>query len=173
MKPGRQHGATLAVGLVLLALITLLSLAGASAAHVERVLAQDEAFRENAVCAASGGIETAIRAIVTSPDPASVPALVSGSLPDTEARFEASIRFAGYELALSQPPAARLAGAHFEIVSTGYAARGAVNRQRAGIMWVVDAPAATTAPDCEPLAPDRCHERGALERLSWQRVSLE
>ena len=53
---------TLAVGLILLTLVTLLGLAGASSAHVERLLAQNETFRENAASAASAGIEMAISA---------------------------------------------------------------------------------------------------------------
>ena len=43
MRLARQRGATLVVGLMLLTLVTLLGLAGASSAHVERLLAQNEA----------------------------------------------------------------------------------------------------------------------------------
>ena len=51
---------------MLLSLVTLLGLAGASSAHVEAQLAQNEQFRENAASAASAGIEFAISRIVTS-----------------------------------------------------------------------------------------------------------
>lgn len=166
-----QRGATLAVGLILLALVTLLGLAGASAAHVERLLALDEAFRENAATAASAGIEMAIRVIVDS-DPADVPGHLAGHMPGSTDAYEVTVRFAGYENALPQAPGARLAGAHFDIVSTGTSARHAIDRQRADVMWVVDTRDATPA-DCEPVVPRRCHARGVLERISWQRVAVE
>jgi type IV pilus assembly PilX-like protein len=169
-----QRGATLAVGLILLTLVTLLGLAGASAAHVERQLAQNEAFRENAASAASAGIEMAILEIVNS-EPAAVPARLADRVPGTSDRFEVSIRFAGFESALPQAPGTRAAGAHFEIVSTGFGARRAMDRQRVGIMRVVES---TDLPDvrgvdCEPLVSRHCHVPGELERLSWQRVPVE
>jgi Tfp pilus assembly protein PilX len=171
MRP-RQRGATLAVGLILLALVMLLGLAGANAAHVERLLARDEAFRENAATAASTGIEMAIRAIVNSPGPTAVPERLSGPLPGPADGYEVSIRFAGFETALPQVPGSRLAGAHFDIVSTGTSARQAVDRQRAGVMWVVESGEAAPA-DCIPRVPRRCHADGALERISWQRIPAE
>lgn len=171
MNATRQRGTTLAVGLIMLTLVTLLGLAGASAAHVERLLAQNEAFRENAASAASAGIESAIRAIVNSSDPSSVPARLAQRLSGSGDRFEVSLRFAGLETALPQAPGARAAGAHFEIVSTGYSARRSVDRQLANVLWVVDS--AVPGTDCEPLLPRRCHARGELERLSWQRVAVE
>jgi Tfp pilus assembly protein PilX len=169
-----QRGATLAVGLMMLTLVTLLGLAGASAAHVERLLAQNEAFRENAASAASAGMEMAIRQIVSS-EPAAVPARLADRVPGSSDRFVVSIRFAGLETSLPQAPGTRAAGAHFEIVSTGFAARRAVDRQRAGIMLVVASTAVPAAggTDCEPVVPRHCHVPGELERLSWQRVAVE
>jgi Tfp pilus assembly protein PilX len=168
-----QRGTTLAVGIILLALVTLLGLAGASTAHVERQLAQNELFRENATSAASAGIEVAISAIVTSPTPDAASTAASDRMPDSPDRFETLTRFAGYELTLPQAPGAHLAGAHFEILSTGYATRHAIERQRAAVMLVVDAPAAIAAADCEPLSSAHCYQLGELERLSWQRVPVE
>lgn len=166
-----QKGATLAVGLVLLTLVTLLGLAGASAAHVERQLAQDETFRENAASAASAGIEMAIREISNS-EPDAVPASLTGHMPGSGDRFEVSIRLAGTEASLPQAPGAHVAGAQFEVLSTGYSARNAVDRQRAAIMRVVHDAAATPL-DCAPLVPRHCHVGGELERLSWQRMPAE
>jgi hypothetical protein len=168
----RQSGATLAVGLMLLALVTMLALAAASSTHLGRLLAQNDSFRENAVSAASAGIEMAIRAIHISSSPAAVPTRLAGSLPDASS-YEVDIRFLGEETALPQEPAARLAGAHFEILSAGFAARHATDRQRAGVMWVVEAPVAAAPSDCEPLAPVHCHRAGDIERLSWQRMPAE
>jgi hypothetical protein len=167
-----QRGATLAVGLILLALVTLLGLAGASAAHVERLLAQDEAFRENAATAASAGIEMAVRAIMNSSDPLAVPGRLTGRVPGSTDGYQVAVQFMGFEKSLPQAPGAPLAGAHFEIVSTGTGARHAADRQRADVMWIVDSSEALPA-DCAPLVARRCVARGAVERISWQRVPIE
>jgi Tfp pilus assembly protein PilX len=169
-----QRGTTLVIGLILLSLVTLLGLAGAGTAHVERLLAQNGMFRENAATAASAGIESAISRIVTLstslPDSAA-PVFSSAYLPGSMDRYETVTRFAGFEAALPQSAGAQLTGLHFDIVSTGFAGRRAVDRQRSGVMLVV---AGTTgALDCEPSVPVRCFELGDLARLSWQRVGVE
>lgn len=166
-----QHGAALVTGLLLLALISLLGLAGAAAAQVELQLARNEQFRENAASAASAGIEIAILQ-VTASDPELVPSRLAASLPGSGERVDVQMRFLGYEKDLPQPPGGSLAGAHFEIVSAGFAARGATDRQRARVMVAIDFPEATPA-DCEPLvAGVRCAVEGELRRLSWQRMPL-
>lgn len=173
MSRRRTRGASLVVGLILLSMVTLLGLAGAGSAHVEQVLAQNEQFRENAASAASAGIEVAISRIVNSPSPASVPASIDEPMPGTVDRYVVSVHFAGLEPALPQAPGGLLVGAHFDIESTGYSARRAVDRQRANVMLVVRSAGATPVP-CEPEAPGRrCRARGELERLSWQRVAVE
>jgi type II secretory pathway component PulK len=171
----RRHsrGATLVVGLILLSLVTLLGLAGAGSAHVEQVLAQNEQFRENAASAASAGIEIAISRIVTSTSPSTVPAWLDGPMPGTADRIEVRLRLAGLEPALPQAPGGNLVGAHFDIESTGYSSRRAVDRQRANVMFVVHSATATPLP-CEPVAPGvHCHAAGELARLSWQRVAVK
>ena len=174
MSARRQDGVTLVVGLILLSLVTLLGLAGAGVAHVEQQLAQNEQFRENAATAASAGIEIAISRIVTSPSPAAVAVSFEEPMPGGgDDRLEVRVRFAGLELALPQSPGEHLVGAHFDIESTGYSTRRAVDRQRATVMLVVPSAAATPLP-CEPEVPDRpCLVAGRFERLSWQRVSLD
>ncbi len=124
----RQRGTTLIVGLMLLTLVTLLGLAGAASARIETQLAHNEQFRENAVSAASAGVEVAISRIVTTSEPASFSA--SAALPGAVSRYEIQVRFLGYDVALPQPAGPNLAGAHFEIVSTGFSSRRALDRQR-------------------------------------------
>jgi Tfp pilus assembly protein PilX len=168
-----ERGATLVVGLILLSLVTLLGLAGAGSAHVEQQLAQSEQFRENAASAASAGIEIAISRIVTSPSPTTVPAGFEAPIPGTTDRAEVQVRFAGLERALPQAPGAGVAGAHFDIESTGYSTQRAVDRQRAAVMLVIRSAEAVPLP-CEPELPGRrCVVAGALERLAWQRVAVE
>jgi len=173
MKPDRQRGTTLVVGLLLLAVVTLLGLAGADSAHIERQLARNEQFRENAASAASAGIEYAISRIVSSPPPDSdaPPVSTAAPLPGSRDRFETVTRFVGYEAALPQAGGADLAGAHFEITSTGFSAGRAIDRQRAGVMLVVPAPVPALARECAPAAAGTpCFQRGELVRLSWQRI---
>ena len=169
----RQRGTALVVGLMLLAVVTLLGLAGAGSAHVEQQLAQNEQFRENAASAASAGIEFAIRRIVTTSDPDAVPTAASATLSATD-HFESVTRFVGYEDGLPQAGGVNLAGAHFEITSTGRSARNAIDRQRARVMLVVADPGTAPGParECEPAVPGvHCHVSGELVRLSWQRLS--
>ena len=164
----RPQGSALVIGLVLLSLITLLGLAGAAAAQVELQLARNEQFRENAASAASAGIEFAISQMSASDTP---PRSDRALLPGTSDEFEYDVRLIGYELGLPQAPQGNLAGAHYEILSTGYAARGATDRQRAIVMHVIDHAAPANGTDCEPAAPGvRCATAGALLRLSWQRL---
>jgi hypothetical protein len=172
MRMNRQRGTTLVVGLLLLGLATLLGLAGAATAHIETQLAHNEQFRENAASAASAGVEFAISRIVTTPDPESLSASVSATLPGSADRFETQTRLLGQDIALPQAAGANLAGAHFEIISTGYSSRRAVDRQRVIVMRVDVATDATAAAECEPANPGvHCHEAGELVRLSWQRLA--
>jgi hypothetical protein len=162
------RGSALVIGLVLLSLITLLGLAAAGAAQVELQLARNEQFRENAASAASAGIEYAISQMSASD---TLPRHDSVLLPGMSHGFEYDMRLLGYEFGLPQAPGDNLAGAHFEIRSTGRSARGAIDRQRAVVMLVVDHAGPATGTDCEPAAPGlRCAASGTLQRLSWQRL---
>jgi hypothetical protein len=165
-----QSGSALVVGLLLLSLITLLGLAGAASAQVELQLARNEQFRENAASAASAGIELAISHMSGTASDSDF--TLNASLPGREAaaRFEARARFMGHEYGLPQAPGAGLAGGHYEILSTGYSARGAVDAQRAIVMRVVRAPTQAASADCEPVAPLRCLRENEIVRLSWQRL---
>ena len=159
---------------MLLALATLLGLAGAATAHIEAQLAHNEQFRENAASAASAGVEYAIHLIVTTAVPEAVLSSASATLPGSADRYEIQTRFLGYDIALPQVTGAGLAGAHFEITSTGHAARGAIDRQRAIVMRVIATPDTAAASECEPvIAGVPCHEPGDLVRLSWQRIGLD
>jgi hypothetical protein len=166
-----QQGSALVVGLILLSLIALLGLAGAATAQVELQLARNEQFRENATAAASAGIEFAISQVTASDN---MPTHFIASLPGTRDRFEIDTRLLGYEPGLPQMPGGNLAGAHFEILSTGHAARGAVDRQRAIVMLTVEQATPAAGADCEPVAPGvRCATLGELQRLSWQRLPAD
>jgi hypothetical protein len=174
MTPERSRGAALLVGLLLLALISSLALAAASAAQVELQLARNEQFRENAASAASAGIESAIRRIVSSTTPDSVLAGFRVSLPAMRAECEVRVRLLGIQSDLPQAPGANLVAAHVEIIATGFAQRGAFDRQRAIIRHVLGAPDTVGTAACEPAAPGiPCAAAGQWRRISWQRLPRE
>jgi hypothetical protein len=165
------RGAALVVGLVLLSAITLLGLAGATAARVEMQLAHQHRFRENAASAASAGIELALSHMTVIASDSDF--TLNASLPGHESagRLDVRVRFMGHEFGLPQAPGANLAGAHYEILSTGYSARGAVDAQRAIVMRMVAAPTTAATVDCEPVAAGvRCLAANDIVRLSWQRL---
>ena len=164
----RVRGSALIIGMLLVSVVSLLALAAASAVHVELQLARNEHFRENAANAASAGIEIAISRIVSVSTVNS--ATFSGSLPETSDSFDVRVRVLGLEQLIPQAPDQNLAGAHFEILATGSSGRGAVDRQRAIVVYVVDSSEAVERRDCEPLAAERCQRPGELHRLSWQRL---
>jgi Tfp pilus assembly protein PilX len=168
----RLRGAALVVGLILLGLVTLLGLAGAGSALVERRLAHNERFRENAGAAASAGIELAIGSILASAAPAEVPTRAEGFMPDSQDRFITTTRFSGLEFALPQLEGGLLTAAHFEIVSTGYSSRRAVDRQRATVMRVVESRDAAPVPCGTSTAP-HCFRAGEWAQTSWQRIPAE
>lgn len=170
MNDARQDGSALIVGLTLLALVSVLAIAGSSATRVQSQLARQDHFRQNAASAASAGVESAINRIETSAAATDVPEMLQDSLTSLPARYETRIRFLGYEVGLPQS-GGNLVGAHFEILSSGHAARGAYDHQRAVVMKVVAAPQPAQTAECEPLVPQvTCRRAGELRRLSWQRV---
>jgi hypothetical protein len=172
LAKGRHRGATLVVGLILLGLVILLGLAGARSAQVERQLAHNERFRENASAAASAGIEIATGRILAATAPREVPAHAEGVMPDSHDRFVTETRFSGFEVALPQEAGNFFVAAHFEIVSTGYSSRRAIDRQRATVMVVAESPEAIPLPCATPVAP-RCCRAGVWQQTSWQRLAPE
>ena len=166
MSTRAPRGSALVVGLIVLSLVTLLALAGASSAHVERLLAQNETFRENAAFAASAGIEMAISAILDS----------ARSRDREHARDRTHVRrgtgskprcdSSATRLRCRRRPA-RVSAAHISKSSArAHAARRAIDRQRAGVLWVVAVRRARRGQrlrtDCRPALPPARRARAAL-----------
>jgi Tfp pilus assembly protein PilX len=108
MRLAHQRGTTLIVGLLLLTVVMLLGLAGADSANIERQLARNEQFRENAASAASAGIEYAISRIVSSPPPDSdIAPLQRGGIPCPARRHVSRPSRVSWD---SKPPCPRPAG---------------------------------------------------------------
>lgn len=177
-RPRRQSGAVLAIGLVLLLVLTVLATAAMQAATVELQMAGNEQSLQRAFRAAEAGIEQAIAARGFTIDPSAVagryddPASIEAApIPGTgvpiagcpdqaggpAASCEYSVRFdqaAGVTALPATDPRAEsgLLAYHFVIDATGVDARGARSVQAQG--FYVAAPATqfqaclASTPDC-------------------------
>jgi hypothetical protein len=148
LAAGAQGGAALAIGLALLALFTLLAIAGMQAAAIELLMAGNELARQRAFEAAESGIEQALAATAFSVDPDAATAYddpaavepvpipghgtpIDGCADDPgqpDVHCEYFVRFdhaAGATLLPGMDPAGGLRAYHFVIDSVGIAARGA------------------------------------------------
>jgi hypothetical protein len=167
MSPsGRQRGAALVVGLLLLLVLTILAISGMNTASLELMMAGNTQYQQNAFQAAETGIE---RALVLGsfnpaggterfPAPSSDPDVPDSAepIPNTDGRdsFVAVIT-----PALSGAPQPALWGStwnsfstfHFEIQSTGRSARNAIAVNNQGVAVV--APADPTVMPLDPLNP--------------------
>jgi hypothetical protein len=120
-----QHGAALAVALILLVILTLLAVSGMSLATAELAMAGNEQHRRRATDAASAGIERALERMSTLP-----------SIPD-EMRFDAvTVRYLGNEKSLPGFSAGKFVGRHFVVESVGSGPRSARDVQRQGVLVI-------------------------------------
>jgi hypothetical protein len=144
-----QSGVALVIGLALLALLTILGIAGMQAAAIELLMAGNEQARQRAFEAAEAGIEQALAATTFDVNPAAAAAAyddpdaiepvpvpgfgtpIDGCLADPgrpAAHCEYFVRFdqaAGAALMPGMDPAGGLRAYHFVVDSAGISARGA------------------------------------------------
>jgi type IV pilus assembly protein PilX len=73
-SPGRERGAALVVGLILLLVLTLLAISGVTTAALELQMAGNQQYQERAFQAADAGIEQAMASGVFTTDPAAAAA---------------------------------------------------------------------------------------------------
>lgn len=139
LRPARQQGAALVIGLVLLVILTLLAFAGANTASTELVMAGNEQFRRNAALAANAGVEQAIARLGEVPTVTTAPVTrrdgepVPGSAVDL---VTTETRFVGEESGLPQLSEDKFVGLHYVIESSGTSARDANDVQRQGVFVV-------------------------------------
>lgn len=134
----RQRGAALLIGLILLAVITLLAVVGMNISNIELAGATGEQLRMRAFNAAETGLETRLQTLrtdnkisKTKADPeirdvtgveGSSKSPVTNKPIDT---YTTSTAFVGEGAMLSRYSAATFHGFYFEVVSTGASARNA------------------------------------------------
>jgi type IV pilus assembly protein PilX len=134
MKRTSSRGVALIVTLILLLLVTLLATTGMRISTAEVVMAGNEQFHRQAMDAASAGVEAAIAQLAKSPLDRST----SIDVADTTASgaYLASARYAGESTSAPGFSAGKFSARHFEIQSTGGAARDASDDQLQGVMVV-------------------------------------
>jgi len=124
----KQTGVALVIAMILLLILTVLAITGMSMSTAELVMAGNEQFHRQAFDAAGDGIEAAIAQLS-----AGASQLVAEV---TAENYIATTRYAGDESNLPEFSAGKLVGRHFEIESTGGAARDASDEQIQGVMVI-------------------------------------
>jgi len=135
----QQRGAALVIGLMLLAVLTLLAVSGMNSASLEFVMAGNEQYRSNAFQAAEAGIAQSIATGTFNPDavvPFVVPPGANGN--DT---WAASIttQLGGFAGQVWGFDSNSVLGIHYEIQSTGASVRNAQAVNTQGILQYVPA----------------------------------
>jgi Tfp pilus assembly protein PilX len=129
-----SRGAALIVALILLLLVTLLATTGMTLSITELVMAGNEQFHRQAVDAASAGVEDAIAQLAASALDASTS--ISTASTTASGDYLASARYVGESTSVPGFSAGKFAARHFEIESTGGAARDASDDQFQGVMAI-------------------------------------
>ncbi len=130
----QSKGTALIIALILLLIVTLLATTAMGISIAEVVMAGNEQFHRQAMDAASAGVEAAVAQLAASPmDPST-----SITTADTTASgdYVASARYVGESTGVAGFSAGKFSALHFEIESTGSAARNASDEQFQGVMIV-------------------------------------
>jgi type IV pilus assembly protein PilX len=126
----RQRGAALAVGLILLVVLTLLAFTGINVATTELAMAGNEQYRKNAAQASGAGIEVAISRVGTVPTVTGAAVVRTDTFRGgtTREQHETRTTFVGDENGLPQWSFDKFAGLHYQILSSGDALRDTTRR---------------------------------------------
>lgn len=132
----RQSGAALAIGLVLLAVLTLLAITGMNTASTELTMAGNEQFRQNAFQAAETGVETALSVLDTVPQSGATvtvgPVAVPGSPND---QFQTTSRFVG-SIGNVEKYSEKFTALLYRVQSIGTSSRNASSQHEVGAYLV-------------------------------------
>lgn len=131
------------VGLILLAILTLLAVSGMNTASTELVMAGNEQFRQRAFAAAAMGIEAALVKLATVPqtgEPVKVENVTApSSSDDTDTKYSTSSEYLGDDLNVPGFSAGKFVGFHYQITSDGVSTRGARSEQIQGAFVIQNA----------------------------------
>jgi len=136
----RQRGAALVVGLILLAIVTLLAIGGMNTAALELIMAGNEQYRQKAFEASEAGIEVGLTKIATIAQDGedheatgNVPGAVSGE------KYTTQSKYMGDDLNIPGFSTGKFVGFHYQISSTGTSARSAQALQQQGAFVIQSA----------------------------------
>jgi type IV pilus assembly protein PilX len=122
----KQRGAALVIGLVLLAILTLLAITGMNTSTTELIMAGNEQFRQNAFQASETGREMALKKLATIPTDG-----VKVTVPETpivtggKETYTTTSQYIGEDQDIAGYKANAFIGNHYMITSTGKSARNA------------------------------------------------
>jgi type IV pilus assembly protein PilX len=136
--PSRQQGAALVIGLVLLAILTLLAVSGLNASSMELVMAGNEQYRQKASQAADTGIEIALtKAAEFKQICSSTPTeLMNEDVPDVPGDgYRVTVQYRN-DAEAPGDTANEYQAYHYQVVSTGRSARNANSEITQGLYVV-------------------------------------
>jgi type IV pilus assembly protein PilX len=136
---GRQRGAALVVGLLLLVILTLLAISGMNTASTELVMAGNEQFRQRAFNSASAGIEQRLETLAKVNQSLDTPTVVTKTINGDE--YTTSTLYKGDDTNIPDFSVGRFVGIHYQVLSTGKSKRDAttVHTQGAYVIQTANA----------------------------------
>jgi type IV pilus assembly protein PilX len=130
--PSRQRGAALAVGLILLLVLTVLAVSGMNTASMELVMAGNEQYRQRAFHASETGIELALADLPSVPQTGAVMSVDRALTGDVESDVVTASQYMGDDRNLTGFSAGKFVGLHYQISSIGTSARNSQSQQFQG-----------------------------------------
>jgi type IV pilus assembly protein PilX len=133
-KRARQRGAALVVGMIMLAILTLLAITAMNTSSTELVMAGNEQFRERAFQMAEAGIEQSVRELSTVGQELKKPVTKTGikSTTQPDDSYNISSEYIGEDDDIPGFSAGKFVGLHYRIDSTGFSVRNARSTQTQG-----------------------------------------
>jgi type II secretory pathway pseudopilin PulG len=130
--PSRQRGAALIVGMIMLAILTLLAITAMNTSTTELIMAGNEQFRERAFQMGEAGIEQAVRALPTVPQDGKDVTKTGNSVSDPDDGYSTKSKYIGQDDDIPGFSAGKFVGLHYRIESTGSSVRNAKSVQTQG-----------------------------------------
>jgi type II secretory pathway pseudopilin PulG len=130
--PSRQRGAALIVGMIMLAILTLLAITAMNTSSTELIMAGNEQFRERAFQMGEAGIEQAVRALPTVPQDGKDVKKSAASVSQPDDSWETTSKYIGQDDDIPGFSAGKFVGLHYRIDSTGRSVRNAQSTQTQG-----------------------------------------
>jgi type IV pilus assembly protein PilX len=151
--PARQRGAALAVGLILLLVLTVLAVSGMNTASMELVMAGNEQYRQRAFHASETGVELALADLASVPQTGAVMSRTRNLTGDTDEKSEVTTasQYMGDDLNLPGFSAGKFVGLHYQISSTGKSARNSQSQQFQGAYVIQNSGSSETFGSILPL----------------------